>query len=126
MIDFKCGERSTFEFEMQIAGDAVGLTPSASFVIITKEIELGFKAVQGSNGFWSVTVPDLAKHLDPGTYPFRVEVILGESYFIPTVGECSLSSTPRPVISGIKQAPQPAIKAATGPTITFTSVKPAK
>jgi hypothetical protein len=107
MIEFKCGEATSFEFEMQISGDLNG-SPAASFSILAKDVSLVFKATQKGTGVWGVSVPNLERMLDPGTYPCEITVILADRIFTPIKDSCVLKSDPKPIVSGIKTVTQTA------------------
>lgn len=130
MIEFKCGEAASFQFEMQVTGDLQG-TPAVCFCIkVDDRLALTFKAHEKGQGVYGVDVPALDKYMHPGTYPCEISVILGDHYYVPAVDTCNLRETPKPVVSGISMtstAPAaPAIKITmTPPPATAPEASPA-
>jgi len=102
MIEIKRNEPCSFEFEMQITGDAVG-EPEVFFDLkATPGLTLCFKAVHAGNGVYSVSLPVLERHVDAGTYPCEICVTIGDHFYVPLVEECTIKDAPKPVVNNLK------------------------
>jgi len=117
MIEFKCGEAATFEFEMLITGDLQGSLQTC-FNINAGDMTLSFPAVEKSSGVYEVKVPVLDKFLAPGSYSCNISVVIGDHYYVPASDTCELKLAPKPTVSGISVKPSgsqaPAFKVTMG------------
>ena len=118
MIEFKSGEATSFTFEMLITGDLAG-APTAWFEIQAEGFCLSFKALERGTGVWNVDVPPLDRFIGPGSYPCKINVVLGDRIFTPMQDACTIKVTPKPVISAVKMSTTsvtPEIKITMAPT----------
>jgi hypothetical protein len=119
MIELKWTEACDFEFDMQMNGGQVGATPQVIFCMETSSFGLTFPCIKGDHGQHSVKLPCFQSlGIAPAEYPCRIMVILGESVFFPYTDTIVIKEDPRPVINAFARA----TPAATGPTVTMTSM----
>lgn len=116
MIEFKCGEDSSFEFEMQISGDLSG-APSVCFCIMLPSFTMSVPAIEKGTGVWCVNVPALDKYVSCGEYSCHLRVDLGDRFFVPMSDVVCLREVPKPVVSNFNVTSK-----AAAPSITIKPV----
>jgi hypothetical protein len=112
MLTFKLNESTNFEFNMQIQGDA-DAKPEVMFVINEGEKKICLDATPGSNGQYSVKVPDLKGVLKTGTYVSEIWVTIGDKLFKPLIESIEIKEDVKPVISA------PIKESTIAPTVTI-------
>jgi len=83
LIELKLDENNELIFEVNIQGtDSVDASPQIRYIIEDKNISYTFNADLKNNNV-TVDVPVLQECLKEGIYDSKLEVIIGDRYFVP-------------------------------------------
>lgn len=83
LIELKLDENNELVFEVNIQGtDAADAKPVIRYLIEDKQVSYTFLGT-AKNGSVNVDVPILTDTIQEGVYSSRLEVIIGDRYFVP-------------------------------------------
>ena len=103
MLTFKLTENNSFEFTMQISGDAAG-EPETMFVFKDGARRHCFEAKHHGQGQYSVIIPEMKGVIKTGEYQGEIWVVLNDKIFKPISETIKFEEEVKPVISNMKES----------------------
>lgn len=116
MLEIKCGEVASFEFGLELSGDATGALTTSFSVVHPAGYSVRFPVDRLEGGMYRVSFPLLDAIFPPGEHECALEVIVGDRYFKPFTEVVKLIEPLKAVVTSVAK-----VNATPAPTVTAVS-----